>query len=251
MDVNLSSLRVNDIDPNSDSSTITAHDVNAISDGVGLIIIDKKAKTYQKIYRTWMANAAKTDWVTDANYGSIDHSGIFKAEVVKNKKGKEMPKKTLDVFGLEADVHSSKGTDVNGVSTWDREEWEWNFDTMTGALKKVDIDGSKNKVLVPSNLKGLAWNVAGNTIVGTQTIKENSKTIVTTRSEVRTEEELSGKASMVLNVKLTKKANAGAVKGTTSSTIDKIIESLPSTYTEVPKVPNAVDVDYDEWICGL
>jgi hypothetical protein len=246
MDVNVTSLRVNDMDPNSDSNTITAHDANAISDGVGLIIIDKKAKTYQVIYKTWMANAAKTGWVTDANYGSIDHSGIFKAEVVKNKKGKEMPKKTLDVFGLEADVHSYKGTDVNGVSTWDQEEWEWNFDTMTGALNKVDIDGTGIKVLVPKSLKGTAWDVAGNTIVGMQTIKENSKTTVTTRSEVRTEEELSGKASMVLHVKLTKEANAGAVKWTTSSTIDKIIESLPSTYTEVPNVPNAVDVDYDD-----
>ncbi len=244
MDVNLSSFLVNDTDPNSDSSTITAHDANAISDGVGLIIINKKAKTYQKIYKTWVANAAKTGWVTDANYGNIYYSGIFKAEVVKSTKGKEMPKKTLNVFDLDAKVRSFKGTDVNGVSTWANEDWEWNFDTMTGTLKNVDIDGSKVKVLVPSTLKGFAWNVAGNTIVGTQTIKANSKTTVTTSSEARTENEPSGKASMALNVKLTRKANAG--NWTTSGTMDKIIESLPSTYTEAPNVPNAVDVNYDD-----
>ena len=244
MDVNANSFLVNDTDPNSDSGTITAHDANAISDGVGFIVINKKAKTYQKIYKTWVANAAKTGWVTDANYGSIDYNGIFEAGVVKSKKGKEMPKKTLNVFGLDAKVRSFKGTNVNGVSTWDKEDWEWNFYTMTGALKKVDIDGSKTKVLVPSSLKGFAWNVAGNTIVGTQTIKENSKTTVTTRSEAITEEKPSGKASMVLNVTLTRKANAG--NWTTSGTMDKIIESLPSTYTEVPNVPNAVDVNYDD-----
>jgi hypothetical protein len=248
MDVNVSTLRINDLDPKGDPNAITPHDAAAISDGVGLIIIDKKAKTYQVIYKTWTPDADKTDWVADANYGSIGNDGIFKAVVVKNKNGKVMPKKTLGVFGLEADVYSSNlddgngvyEGDVDGVYTWAQGHWEWDFSTMTGALSNVDIDGSKVKVLVPKSLKGLAW-VANSGTIGTQTTKVNSKTTVITRSVVRTSEDLPGKASMALDVKLTKKANAGPVKGTTSSTMDEIISSLPSGYKEVPNVANAVD----------
>jgi hypothetical protein len=250
MDVNLSTFLINDIDPNGDPNTITtAHDAAAMSDGVALIIINKKTgKTkgsYQVIYNTWVANADKTKWVTDANYGNIDHNGIFKADVVKNKKGQAMAKKTLCVFDLEASVCSSKGTDVNDVSTQDEKNWEWDFSTMTGALSKVDVDDSGHKVLVPKSLKGIALDVNGNTIVGTKIIEENSKTTVTNLSQVITEEVFLGKASMVLDVKLTRKANAGPVKWTTLSTIGEIIKLLPSTYTEV-QVANAVDEDYDD-----
>jgi hypothetical protein len=251
MDVNITSLLVNDMAPNNDANfaaAITADDANAISDGVALIIIDKKAKTYKVIYNTLAVNTAKTAWVADANYGYID-AEMHNAVVVLNKKG-TATEKTLVVLGVEGHLDSNKNTsldDPNKGIEGDKDEYgnqEFGLDTMTGALKKVDIDGSKVKVLVPTSLKGHGY---GDISEGTEIEKyiEYSKTYVYTDSDIYADTSVNGNASMLLDKKLTQSANESGGYLTTKATVAAIVAALEADdYDEVlpPAIPY-IDID--------
>jgi hypothetical protein len=253
MDVDVNTLLINDEAP--DANAKNPDSLAAIADGVAIIIVDKKAKTYQVIRDTKLVSTEDPNvFVDDANYGYIsEETGLHKADVVNNKKG-DPTKKTLAVLDLGGILRSQLYTDVNGADYRDPGEYDDQYDrwqqlfgleTMTGALKNVDLDGNKDteKVSVPTSLKGLG----GNIIMKDET--ENHRFIyepnavdpnrdLETTSKVYTEIETVGTATLKLDKKLTQTANTDTP--TTAGTVAALKAALEDDdYTQVkpPAVP--------------
>jgi hypothetical protein len=254
MDVDVNTLVINDEYP-VDNNSLEVNNVAAEADGAAMIIVDKKAKTYTVIRLTGrLAPADENDFVADANYGYVEADGIFKAVAVLKKD--KATKKTLAVLEMTGHLNSSKQTDLSDhndpnhdiTSTSDKyKDQEFGLETMTGALKKADIDGSKEKVLIPTSLKGHGWKEIsdGTRIWGniqwrdTNQASENfqdDKTYVQTNSNVYTETGLNGTATLKLDKKATQAANK-ATTPTTKGTVAALIAALGSDYEEADPPP--------------
>jgi hypothetical protein len=236
-DVNVNALSdmLNDKDPEEDSNTAAA-----IADGVGIILVDKMNNKFRVIYDTYKDPDLL---VFDPNYGRVE-ADMFKAVKVLNTKGKQI-KKTLVVFCAEGLLRSEKETD-DDVWTQDYSDFDFDYDLMTGPLTKFDIDGSGNKVLVPKSLLGNGYRD-----IETGTATEQSMELDNgwryEWSDVYSEEELLGTASMMLDIQLTKEANQRTTK-TTRATVDAIVENLLNAgYNKVLPPANPVDPWEDEY----
>jgi hypothetical protein len=236
MDVNISTLLINDL-PLPDTNANNLVTLAAAADGVAMILVDKKAKTFKVIRNVqvaWSLDAGIL--VGDSNYGSIDAEGMYKAEQVLSSKGK-VTKKTLAWFDVDGYLSSNLSTDLDPGDKDVYTDQAFGLGSMTGALKKVDIDGSKTKVLVPTTLKGHGYSsvTEGIDIYHSYSFEWGS---ASTYSDIYTETQLDGNAKMTLDKKATKAANQSTP--TTLGTTQTLVNDLEADgYTKVlpPAIP--------------